>query len=46
MSDYQAFLNENGLKGSYVRAMSEDVSSQMLLNDYYGVSVRPSGIEI
>ena len=45
MSDYQAFLNENGLKDSYVRAMSEDVSSQMLLNDYYGVSVRPSGIE-
>jgi hypothetical protein len=45
MNDYQCFLDENGLEESAVRAMSEDVSSQILLNDYYGVSVRPSEIE-
>lgn len=43
--DYQLFLDESGIDDAYVRAMSEDVSSQMLLNEYYGVSVKPSLIQ-
>ena len=45
MSDYQCFLDENCLDEFTVRALSEDITNQMLLNDYYGVSVRPSEIE-
>lgn len=45
MNDYQLFLSENNITDDFVRMISQDTSSQMLLDHYYSVSVRPSEIE-
>lgn len=42
---YQAFLDENDLTETMVRAISENTEDHFLLPEYYGISVRSSKIE-